>query len=165
MEPGGRGFPDRRRSVFSPGSLVVGDDSAFFRQEALSSATTMRFFVRKHYRRRRRCVFSSGSTIVGDDDAFFRQEALSSATTVRFFARKPCRRRRRCIFSPGSRNCIATGAFFRQEAEIAMQLPLPGEKKLRMQGPFIPLRKKICLRLRKPLNFFFLFRKRSVTLP
>ena len=165
MEPGGRGFPDRRRSVFSPGSLVVGDDDAFFRQEALSSATTVRFFVRKACRRRRRCVFSPGSPVVGDDDAFFRQEAQVAMQIVHFFARKQKLQCNSCVFSPGSRNCIATGAFFRQEAEIAMQLPLPGEKKLRMQGPFIPLRKKICLRLRKPLNFFFLFRKRSVTLP
>ena len=165
MEPGRRGFPGRRRSVFSPGSLVVGDDSAFFRQEALSSATTARFFVRKPCRRRRRCVFSSGSPVVGDDGAFFRQEAQVAMQIVHFFARKQKLQCNSCVFSPGSRNCIATGAFFRQEAEIAMQLPLPGEKKLRMQGPFIPLRKKICLRLRKPLNFFFLFRKRSVTLP
>ena len=127
--------------------------------------TTVHFFAGKPCRRRRRRVFSSGRPVVGDDDAFFCQEALSSATTVRFFVRKPCRRRRRSVFSPGSTSCNANSAFFRQEAEIAMQLPLPGEKKLRMQGPFIPLRKKICLRLRKPLNFFFLFRKRSVTLP
>ena len=165
MEPGGRGFPDRRRSVFSSGSLVVGDDSAYFRQEALSSATTVHFFARKPCRRRRRCVFSSGSPVVGDDGAFFRQEAQVAMQIVHFFARKQKLQCNSCVFSPGSRNCIATGAFFRQEAEIAMQLPLPGEKKLRMQGPFIPLRKKICLRLRKPLNFFFLFRKRSVTLP
>ena len=147
------------------GGVSQTDDGAYFRQEALSSATTARFFARKHYRRRRRCVFSPGSTIVGDDGAFFRQEGLSSATTERFFVRKPCRRRRQGIFSSGSTSCNANSAFFHQEAEIAMQLPLPGEKKLRMQGPFIPLRKKICLRLRKPLNFFFLFRKRSVTLP
>jgi len=88
MEPGGRGFPDRRRSVFSSGSLVVGDDSAYFRQEALSSATTVHFFARKPCRRRRRSVFSSGSPVVGDDGAFFRQEAQVAMQIVRFFVRK-----------------------------------------------------------------------------
>ena len=80
-----------RYCVFSPGSPVPSDDSAYFRQEALSSATTMRFFARKPCRRRRRSIFSSGRPVVGDDGAFFCQEGLSSATTMHFFARKLCR--------------------------------------------------------------------------
>ena len=80
-----------RYCVFSPGSPVPSDDSAYFRQEALSSATTMRFFARKPCRRRRRSIFSSGRPVVGDDGAFFCQEGLSSATTERFFVRKLCR--------------------------------------------------------------------------
>ena len=147
MEPGGRGFPDRRRSVFSPGSLVVGDDSAFFRQEALSSATTMRFFVRKHYRRRRRCVFSSGSTIVGDDGAFFRQEALSSATTMHFFARKQKLHCNRSIFSSGSRNCNATTSSRRKEAPDAR--------------PVYPPQKKNLPSIKKTFEFFLLIQKKK----
>ena len=81
----------RRRRVFSSGRPVVGDDDAFFCQEAF----------------------------VGDDSAFFRQEALSSATTEHFFANTHCRRCNRSFFSRKSQNCNADGAFSRQEAPSA----------------------------------------------
>ena len=42
-----------------------------------------------------------------------------------------------------------------------MQLPLPGEKKLRMQGPFIPLRKKKLPSIKKTFEFFLLIQKKK----
>ena len=114
-----RGESLRRQCIFSPGSPVVGDDGAFFRQEGLSSATTMRFFARKHFRRRRQCVFSPGSPVVGDDGAFFRQHALSSLQLARFFQKKPKLQCIQCVFSRKSQNCNADGAFSRQEAPSA----------------------------------------------
>ena len=147
MEPGGRGFPDRRRSVFSPGSLVVGDDDAFFRQEALSSATTMHFFARKPCRRRRRCVFSSGRPVVGDDGAFFRQEAQVAMQIVRFFARKQKLHCNRSIFSSGSRNCNATTSSRRKEAPDAR--------------PVYPPQKKNLPSIKKTFEFFLLIQKKK----
>ena len=123
------------------------DDGAYFRQEALSSATTARFFARKHYRRRRRCVFSSGSTIVGDDGAFFRQEALSSATTMHFFARKQKLHCNRSIFSSGSRNCNATTSSRRKEAPDAR--------------PVYPPQKKNLPSIKKTFEFFLLIQKKK----
>ena len=114
-----RGESLRRQCIFSPGSPVVGDDGAFFRQEGLSSATTVRFFARKPFRRRRQCVFSPGSPVVGDDGAFFRQHVLSSLQPARFFQKKlklQCIQR---VFFRKSQNCNADGAFSRQEAPSA----------------------------------------------
>ena len=147
MEPGGRGFPGRRRSVFSPGSLVVGDDDAFFRQEALSSATTMRFFARKPCRRRRRSIFSPGSPVVGDDDAFFRQEAQVAMQIVHFFARKQKLQCNSCVFSPGSRNCNATTSSRRKEAPDAR--------------PVYPPQKKNLPSIKKTFEFFLLIQKKK----
>ena len=147
MEPGGRGFPGRRRSVFSPGSLVVGDDSAFFRQEALSSATTMRFFVRKPCRRRRRCVFSPGSTSCNANSAFFRQEAKIAMQLVRIFARKQKLHCNRSIFSSGSRNCNATTSSRRKEAPDAR--------------PVYPPQKKKLPSIKKTFEFFLLIQKKK----
>ena len=147
MEPGGRGFPGRRRSVFSPGSIVVGDDSAFFRQEALSSATTVRFFVRKPCRRRRRCIFSSGSTSCNANSAYFRQGAKIAMQLVLFFAGKQKLQCNRSIFSSGSRICNATTSSRRKEAPDAR--------------PVCPPQKKNLPSVKKTFEFFLLIQKKK----
>ena len=129
------------------GGASRADDGAYFRQEALSSATTVRFFVRKACRRRRQGIFSSGSTRCNANSAFFRQEAKIAMQLVRIFARKQKLHCNRSIFSSGSRNCIATTSSRRKEAPDAR--------------PVYPPQKKKLPSIKKTFEFFLLIQKKK----